>query len=95
MSYDVGDVVRCSGAFADSAGVAIDPTAVFCKVKTPSGVVTSYAYGTDAQLVKAGVGSYYVDVEAATTGTYYYRFYSTGTGKTAGEGSFTVRRSVF
>ena len=94
-SYDVGDVVRCSGAFANSAGTAVDPTAVLCKVRKPDGTITTFTYGVDAALVKAAVGSYYLDVEATAAGVWYYRFYSTGVGQAAGETSFRVRVSSF
>ena len=94
-SYDVGDVVRCSGAFANSAGAAVDPTAVLCKVRKPDGTVTTYTYGVDAPLVKAAAGSYYLDVNATEAGIWAYRFYSTGTGQAAGETSFRVRVSSF
>lgn len=94
-SYDVGDVVRCTGAFANSVGTAMDPTAVLCKVRKPDGTVTTLTYGTDAALVKAAIGSYYTDVVATDAGIWYYRFYSTGTGQAAGEASFRVRKSSF
>ena len=94
-SYDVGDVVRCSGAFANSAGAAVDPTAVLCKVRKPDGTITTLTYGVDGALVKAAVGSYYTDVNATEAGIWAYRFYSTGTGQAAGETSFRVRESSF
>lgn len=93
--YDVGDVVRCAGAFANSAGTAVDPTAVFCKVRKPDGTISTYTYGADAALVRAGAGSFYVDVEATASGIWHYRFYATGTGQAAGEQSFRVRASFF
>ena len=94
-SYDKGDVVRCVGAFSNSAEVAVDPTAVMCKVRTPDGTITTYTHGADAALVKVAVGSYYVDVDATAPGVWYYRFYSTGVGQAAGETGFRVRVSSF
>jgi uncharacterized protein YfaS (alpha-2-macroglobulin family) len=93
--YDVGDLVRCTGAFANSAGVAVDPAAVFCKVRKPEGTVTLYTYGVDGALVKAAAGNYYVDVPITASGVWYYRFYSTGIGQTAGETAFRVRVTYF
>ena len=93
--YSKGDLVRCSASFATSAGVATNPTAVSFQVKTPAGTTTTYTYGTDAALVRASTGNYYVDVDAALVGTYHYRFYSTGTGQAADEGSFRVKDSNF
>lgn len=93
--YSKGDLVRCSASFATSAGAATNPTAVLFQVKTPAGSTTTYTYGTDAQLVRASTGNYYVDVDASQVGTYHYRFYSTGTGQAADEGSFRVKDSNF
>lgn len=93
--YDIGDEVRCKGNFATALGVATDPTAVFFKVRAPNGTETLYTYGTDAELQKASVGNYYVDVDATISGTWYYSFYSTGAGKTAGTDKFVVKHSPF
>lgn len=87
--YSVGNLVRVSAVFKDAAGTAIDPTTVGFKVRRPdTGAVTTYVYGTDAQLVKDSVGNYHVDVSADATGEWPYRFYSTGTGQAAQESSF-------
>lgn len=93
--YQVGDLVRVTGTFTTLAGAATDPTSVFFSFKTPSGTTTTYTYGTDAQLVKSGVGIYYVDVSITEKGNWYYRFFSTGTGQTADEGYFSVPFSAF
>jgi hypothetical protein len=92
--YDLGDLVRCSAPFTNTAGTAIDPTAVFFKAKDPEGTaVGPYTYGVDAALVKDSTGNYHVDLDASKPGTWYYRFYSTGTGQASAEGSFTVAPS--
>ena len=90
-----GNVVRCSTTFTNLAGAAIDPTTVSFSFKTPAGVTTTYVYPTDAQLVKDSTGNYHVDISADTEGTYYWRFFSTGTGKAAYEGSFAIPDSEF
>jgi hypothetical protein len=100
--YDLGDLVRCSteaengdAGFTDTDGEPMDPDAVFFKAKDPEGtVIGPYEYGTDAELVKDGPGLYHVDVDANKPGTWRYRFYSTGTGQAAKEGSFTVAPST-
>lgn len=94
-TYDLGDLVRISAAFSDANGAALNPTAVYCKVKNPNGTITAYTYGTDAALVRASTGSYYVDVDANTAGVWKYRFHSTGTGQAAAESWFTVEESEF
>jgi hypothetical protein len=94
-AYDKGDVVRCSGAFTNSAGTAIDPTAVLFTFIDPAGTSTTYTYGVDAALAKDSTGNYHVDVNADAEGIYHWRMYSTGTGKAAAEGEFVVTSSVF
>jgi len=93
--YDKGDLVRVTGTFTDSDGTAQDPTAVLCQYKNPSGTTTSLTYGTDAELVKSATGVYYVDINANAVGEWWYRFYSTGTGQAADEGSFYVSLTEF
>ena len=94
-AYDVGALVRISGAFTDSDGVAQDPAAVFCAFETPAGVETTYQYSVDVEVVKDSVGNYHLDVDADTTGVWYYRWYSTGAGQAADETHFSVLDTVF
>ena len=94
-THDVGDLVRCSGAFTTSAGAATDPAAVFFKYKDPSGNIATLQYTVDAELVKDSTGNYHVDVDADESGTWYYRFYGTGSGQSAGEAKFKVQASEF
>lgn len=93
-AYDIGDLVRCTSAFAAS-GTNVNPEAIMFKVKTPSGVVTTYTYGTDTALVRDATGVYHVDVSATEAGEYVYRFWSTGIGQAAAEGQFVVKSTLF
>jgi hypothetical protein len=95
MSYHVGDLVRISAAFTNAAGTAVDPTAVFAKYKDPSGNTTTLEYLVDAALVKDSTGNYHVDIDVDEVSRWRYRFYSTGTGQAANEGSFDVKESEF
>lgn len=91
--YTVGDSVRCTGTLKTSTGVKEDTTgAVTFKVKSPAGVVTTYLYGTDAELVRSAEGVYYVEVDAASWGVWYYGFVSTGSAQAAQESWFEARR---
>jgi len=94
-TWDVGDLIRCTGTFTDSAGAAVDPANVFVKIKDPSRNVDTYQYGVDSELVKSGTGVYYTDVDVDERGTWAYRWYSTGTGQAAGENTFKARESLF
>ena len=90
-TYDVGDLVRVTGTFTNSAGAAADPTAVLFKYKDPSGNKTTLTYGTDVSVVKSSTGVYYVDVNVDEIGYWYYRWQATGTGQSAGESYFIAQ----
>lgn len=92
--YDVGDLVKVFTAdrFKNTeTGADIDPDVVSVAIRTPSDVVSVYVYGTDPEVVRDGLGKYYLNVNADEEGTWYYRFWSTGNGQAADEGSFTVQ----
>lgn len=90
-TYDEGDLIRVKGTFTDrDTSAAVDPTAVFCEFKTPSGTLESYQYGVDACVTKSATGVYRCTRSADEHGTWEYRWYSTGTGQAAGKGSFGV-----
>lgn len=93
--YALGNLVRVSVTFEYSDGTDVDPTAVYCKVRDPSGNVATYTYGVDAGLVRDNAGDYHLDVDADERGEWLYRWYSTGTGQAAAEGAFTVEASLF
>lgn len=93
-SYTIGTQVRLSATFA-IAGVATDPTAVTFKIRVPAGTITTYVYGTDAQLVKSATGVYYVDHTTAAEGIHAWRMAGTGTVVAAEEQRFEVKDSRF
>lgn len=93
--YLKGQRATCSASFSDSTDTLVDPATVTFKVKLPAGTTTTYVYGTDAQLVKAGTGRYYVLLDLDTTGSYTYRFESTGTYKGAEEQRLDVDGGAF
>jgi hypothetical protein len=94
-THDIGDVVRCSGAFTDSDGAAQDPGGVTFEFQDPSENEVIYTYGTDAELVKDSTGNYHVDLTIDEAGYWYYRFNGVTTGVSGGEGVFAVRESEF
>jgi hypothetical protein len=83
--YDKGNLIRVTGTFTDSAGAAIDPTVVLFAYYASGATPTVLTYPTDGALAKDGPGIYHVDVSLTTSGPWYYRFYSTGTGQAASE----------
>lgn len=88
-TYDIGDVVRITSTFAQSA-VAIDPTTVALVLKAPDLTSTTYTYAL-ATVTKDSTGNYHVDIPVLQTGTYRYRWTSTGTGAASEESWFQVR----
>ena len=93
--YDTGDLVRVSLAFEDTAGDPADPTTVRGRYRDPSGAVTTYVFGTDAELVKDATGAYHFDVSPAASGEWRYRGEGTGAVQAAAEGRFLVRTTAF
>jgi hypothetical protein len=93
-SYDVGDLVRLSATF-EVSDVATNPTATTFKIKVPSGTVTTYVYGTDAQLVRDSTGHFHVDWSVTESGPHYWRMAGTGSAQAAEESAFFVRESRF
>lgn len=97
--YDSGTTIRLKVTITDGSGTAADPGALTFKARQPDGTVTTYVYGTDAQLVKASTGIYYVDwpvpKTVAAEGAWFYRYEATGANAGAIESSFRVRDSPF
>jgi hypothetical protein len=89
-AYTVGSVVRLTGTFTNSSGTPVDPTMVGVKVKNPAGTTATKLYGTDVEVTRSAAGVYYLDQDVDTAGDWYYRWYSTGTGKAADEDVFMV-----
>jgi uncharacterized protein YfaS (alpha-2-macroglobulin family) len=91
--YQVGNVVRCTGAFTSAAGAAVDPTTVTFRARKPDGTLITYVYGTNAELVRDSTGNYRVDVSADAAGRWAYRFEGTGSAPSAAERLFRVEAS--
>jgi hypothetical protein len=94
-AYDEGDLLVLSAVFTDRLSAVIDPTTVSFKIKDPEGVVTTYIFGTDSELIKDSTGNYHIDISVNTPGQWYYRFESTGTGQAAEEGQFQIKPGYF
>jgi hypothetical protein len=90
--YDVGDSAKVTAVFTDpDTGEALDPDVVKLSVLTPGNSLTTYTYGSDAQVVKDSTGHFHALIDANAAGTWYYRWFSTGTGQAAEEKSFEVK----
>lgn len=91
--FQVGDKIRLSAQFSDINGAASDPGGVLCKVREPSGTVTTYTYGVDAALVKDSTGNYHLDHLTTLAGRHVYGFYGITSGQAVAEGEFRVQPS--
>lgn len=94
-TYDIGDVVRVSGAFATSAGTAVDPATVKFRIRRPDRTIDFYEYGVDGEVIKDAVGNYHMDILIDQSGTWYYRVEGITTNRGAEENSIIIRRSKF
>lgn len=93
-AFTVGAQVRLQATFK-VADVSTDPTAITFKIRAPSGNVTTYVHGVDAQLVKSATGIYYVDWTTSAEGVHAWRMAGTGVAVAAEESSFLVKDSPF
>lgn len=92
----VNSPVRIAANFQDDTRVDIDPDTVTVKIYSPQGTITSYVYGTDAEVIKASTGDYYIDYTPNESGQWFYRWETTGTNEAiAVEGYFRVQYSPF
>lgn len=85
MSYTIGNTVRLSVEFRDSAGTLVDPTEVTCRVRSQRA-----AAAKALTVTRDAVGRYHADVTPDDHGTWAYRFKSTGDVVSSAEGMFTV-----
>ena len=76
-SYVPGDGFQLQATFTKN-NVNTDPTTVTFKFKDPAGVITTYVFGVDPEIVKSAVGTYYMDVTVSDEGQFWYRIEGTG-----------------
>ena len=88
-----GVVVHCEAVFTNSAGTATDPATVkFAYQAAAIASTTTLTYAVDAALVKRTTGTFYVDIDTGeSAGEYDWRWFATGTGQAAEQGTFYVR----
>lgn len=95
--YDVGDAVELVATLENADGQRVDPPTVRCKVRTPSGTVTTYTYGVDTALVRDAVGAYRLRVAVQEPGYWWFRWETVDDFGPLGaeEGVVEVARSQF
>lgn len=93
--YVLGQLVLVTATYKNTAsGSVVDPDVVKLDVTDPNGTVTTYTYGSGGFIVKDSTGVYHANIDAGTTGFWYYRWYSTGNGQAADVGRFEVDGAV-
>ena len=96
MAYDIGDVVKLYTSTPFTSAInnqPFDPDVVNFLVKDPNGTVTDYVYGTDPEVVRAGVGDYYMYLRPTINGTWGWRVegFTSGLAMGAEEATFSVK----
>lgn len=90
MSYVLGNLVRVTFSVTDADGTPADPGTVTLRVQPHRGTEAVYEYGTDAIIVKDGVGEYHADVDPDVKGLWHWRWEGNGDVEAAAEGTFSV-----
>jgi hypothetical protein len=92
---NIGDMVRVSSNFVDTANTSTDPNTVVFKMKEPNNTVTTYTFGVNAQMVKESTGNYHVDWLVGASGFHVYNYRGNGVANAAEEASFMAVPSQF
>lgn len=92
---DIGDRRLLRGRFSGGTPqVAQDPDTVIFKIRNRSDAnFTEFTYGSDPEVIREGVGNYYVWFTFDKSGTWYWRFQGIGKVEEASEGQARVSRS--
>lgn len=94
--WPLGSKIHITGDFYNSAGALADPEYVYFQLLVPLTGVVQKKYGVDPEIIKTDIGKYYIDHDNDKSGTYFYRWISTGSGQAAEpDGSFVVSTSKF
>jgi hypothetical protein len=89
IECDIGDRIRLDGDWPTEP----DTVTFRLRHKTDAIAEIEWVYDDDPEVVKDGVGSYYVLYEPTVAGTHFYRWEGTGPPMAAEEREFSVRKS--
>lgn len=93
--FFIGEVVRVKAYFRNyETKVLVDPSTVTIKVVEPDKTISTFVYGTDAELTKVASGIYSLEFPTTQSGVHFYRVESTGTGQSAMESHFEVAPTI-
>lgn len=86
-----GELVRVTGVFTDlETGASVDPAVVKFIYRRPDEERKELVYGTDVAVVREEAGVFHIDLLAAETGTWNYRWQSAEDKIGVAEGQVTV-----
>lgn len=88
--FVVGELVRVSAEFTNSAGSPADPDVIKFDYRDSEGEFTALVYNINPSFIRDSAGNYHVDIAVDKAGTWKWYFYSSGNGKAAAKGCFTV-----
>lgn len=92
--YDIGEPARLSAVFYDINGSEEDPTTLDCKVLSPSGALSIYAFG-GAVVVRDSKAHYHMDLTLDEVGDWHYEWEGTGLVLAVEPGIVRVRGTGF
>lgn len=94
--YDIGDKVRLSAVFTNSAGTVVDPGSVTLQYRRWLADVNSFTtISQTGSIAHPSTGVFYADIAFAEDGEWRYRFNGFGDNAGASEGIIKMRqRSV-
>jgi hypothetical protein len=96
MGYVKGDSAHFHTEFRDPhTDALVDPATVKFKHETPAGVETTLTYGSSSELTRTSQGKYVAAIDLNASGTWWFRWETTGTYKGADEFSRDVAASQF
>jgi len=90
----LGTRVQVEGIFTPAgSAVATDPTAVSMVTRSPSGSLTTYIYGTNAEITRSSAGVYLFTFTPSSAGDWWLGWKASGPSVyVVGEGAIRVRR---
>ena len=91
-NYDVGDVVRLTATFTNSAGSNVDPSSLVLRhqiIRPWISNVASVPYDVGS-ITRVSTGVYFHDLPVNSSGELHYRFVATGNNAAAVEGKLQV-----
>lgn len=92
----INGTLRLNATFTDSNEDLFDPDSLIAKVYSPSGVITTYTYGTDAKPVRTSTGLFYLDYAPTEAGRWHIRWQAVeGADTIVLEDNFIVQTSPF